>query len=49
MVLPDPYAKIVLSDDELRTISRIVINWGHAESAIGIALTRIYNLTQETS
>jgi molybdate transport repressor ModE-like protein len=47
-VLPDPY-KFELSDDELRTLAKITLNWGHAESAIGLALVNLCRIDQETA
>jgi hypothetical protein len=42
--LPDPYKNLPLSDDELKTIARIAINWAHADSVIGNALSAAYRL-----
>jgi hypothetical protein len=47
--LPDPYGKMFLSDEELRTVARIVINWAHADSVLGLVLEGLYRIRGESA
>jgi hypothetical protein len=42
--LPDPYSSLPLSDDELKTVAKIAINWAHADTIIGHALVKVYSI-----
>jgi hypothetical protein len=47
-LLPDPYPQL-LTDEELRSVAWITINWAYADAFVSLILEHLYNIAGDTA